>query len=135
MFQSITHGMHLENVFKRRVQGIAVVGYPDVRETDALGRVYTVHPNNFECFFLRLLLHTVRGPTSFEALRTVNSRICGTFREACQLRRLLEDDRQWDATMSKAAAAQSSASLRNLFALILTTCGPSNPKQLWESYK
>jgi len=25
--------------------------------------------------------------------------------------------------------------LRNLFALILTTCGPSNPKQLWESHK
>ena len=122
-------------VFKRRVQGIAVVDYPDVRETDALGRVYTVHHNNFECFFLRLLLHTVRGPTSFEALRTVNSRICGTFRGACQLRRLLEDDRQLDATMSEAAAAQSSASLRNLFALILTTCGPSNPKQLWESYK
>ena len=121
--------MHLEQLFKRRVQGIAVVGYPSVRETDALGRVYTVHLNNFECFFLRLLLHTVRGPTSFEAQRTVNSRICGTFREACQLRRLLEDDRQWDATISEAAAAQSSASLRNLFAFILTTCGPSNPKQ------
>ncbi|CAF4976546.1 unnamed protein product [Rotaria sp. Silwood1] len=115
--------------------GTAVVGYPNVRETDALGRVYTVHPNNFECFFLRLLLHTVRGPTSFETLRTVNGRICATFREACQLHGLLEDDQQWDATMSEAAAAQSPARLRNLFALILTTCGPSNPKQLWESYK
>lgn len=122
-------------VFKRRVQGVAVVGYPNVRETDALGRVYTVHPNNFECFFLRLLLHTVRGPTSFEALRTVNGQICATFREACQLHGLLADDQQWDATMSEAAAAQSPARLRNLFALILTICGPSNPKQLWESYK
>jgi hypothetical protein len=116
--------------FKRRVQGTAVAGYSNVRETDALGRVYTVHPNNFECFFLRLLLHTVRGPTSFEALRTVNGRICETFREACQLHGLLEDDKQWDATMSEAAAAQSPARLRNLFALILTTCEPSNPKQL-----
>jgi hypothetical protein len=121
--------------FKLRVQGTAVVGYPNVRETDALGRVYTVHPNNFECFFLRLLLHTVRGPTSFVALRTVNGRVCATFREACQLHGLLEDDQQWDATMSEAAAAQSPARLRNLFALILTTCEPSNPKQLWESYK
>jgi PIF1-like helicase/Helitron helicase-like domain at N-terminus len=122
-------------IFKRRVQGTAVPGYPNVRESEALGRVYTVHPNNFECFFLRLLLYTVRGPTSFEALRTVNGRICATFREACQLHGLLEDDQQWDATMSEAAAAQSPARLRNLFALILTTCGPSNPKQLWESYK
>ncbi|CAF4338104.1 unnamed protein product, partial [Rotaria magnacalcarata] len=120
---------------KRRVQGTAVLGYPDVREGDALGRVYTVHPNNFECFFLRLLLHAVRGPTSFEALRTVNCRICATFREACQLHGLLEDDQQWDATVSEAAAAQSPARLRNLFALILAVCGPSSPKQLWESYK
>ncbi|CAF1074146.1 unnamed protein product [Rotaria sordida] len=69
------------------------------------------------------------------ALRTVNGQICATFREACQLHGLLEDDQQWDATMSEAAAAQSPARLRNLFALILAVCGPSNPKQLWESYK
>ncbi|CAM4795143.1 unnamed protein product, partial [Rotaria magnacalcarata] len=81
-----------EKVFKRRVQGTAVLGYPDVREGDALSRVYTVHPNNFECFFLRLLLYAVRGPTLFEALGTVNGRICATFREACQLHGLLEDD-------------------------------------------
>lgn len=124
-----------EKVFKRCVQGSAVVGYPDVREGDAMGRVYTVHPNNFECFFLRLLLHTVRGPTSFEDLRTVNGHICATFREACQLHGLLEDDQQWNATMSEAAVAQSPERLRNLFALILAVCGPSNSKQLWESHK
>ena len=122
-------------IFKRRIQGSAVDNYPGIYETDALGRVYTVHPNNFECFFLRLLLHTVKGPTSFEALRTINDQICRTFREACLLHGLLEDDLQWDATMSEAATAQSPARLRNLFVLILTTCGPSDPKQLWESYK
>ena len=121
--------------FKRRVQGTAVLGHRNVRETDALGRVYTVHPNNFECFFLRLLLNTVRGPTSFEALRTVNSRVCATFREACQLRGLLEDDAQWEATMAEAATVQSPERLRNLFVILLITCGPSNPEQLWESYK
>ncbi|CAF1552338.1 unnamed protein product [Rotaria sp. Silwood1] len=80
-------------------------------------------------------LKSLIGPTSFEALRTANSQICATFREACQLHGLLEDDQQWDSTMSEAAAAQSPARLRNLFALILAVCGPSNPKQLWESYK
>ncbi|XP_072398268.1 uncharacterized protein [Diabrotica undecimpunctata] len=52
--------------FQRRKQGDAVPGYPDVRSTDALGRMYTVHPKNDECFYLRLLLVNVRGPTSFE---------------------------------------------------------------------
>jgi hypothetical protein len=37
--------------------------------------------------------------------------------------------------MAEAALAQSSAKLRNLFVLLLITCGPSNLEQLWESYK
>ncbi|CAF2141007.1 unnamed protein product [Rotaria magnacalcarata] len=122
-------------VFKRRVQGTIVPGYPNIRATNALGRVYTGLPNNFECFFLQLLLHTIRGPTSFEALGTVNGRICATFREACQLIDLLEDDAQWDATITEAATIQSPARLRNLFVIILLACGPSNPEKLWESYK
>ncbi|CAF3387997.1 unnamed protein product [Rotaria sp. Silwood1] len=122
-------------VFKRRAQGTVVPGWNGVRATDALGRVYTVHPNNFECFFLRLLLHTVKGPTSCEALRTVNGQICATFREACQIRGLLEDDAHWNSTMIEAAAAQSPARLRYLFAILLTACGLSNPRQLWESHK
>ena len=122
-------------VFKRRRQGTTVPGWDGVKASDALGRVYTVHPNNFECFFLRLLLHTVKGPTSFEELRTVNGQICATFREACQLRGLLEDDTHWNDTMVEATVAQSPARLRYLFAILLTTCGPSNPKQLWETHK
>ena len=124
-----------EKVFKRRVQGKTVPGYPTIRATDALGRVYTVHPNNFECFFLRLLLHTIRGPTSYEVLRTVNRRICATFREACQIMGLLEDNAQWNATMAEAAIVQSPARLRNLFVILLLACGPSNPGQLWDPYK
>ena len=122
-------------VFKRRILGAAALGNDDVRRTGALGRVYTVHPNNFECFFLRLLLHTVKGPTSFEDLRTFNGQVCATCREACQIRGLLEDDAHWDATMLEAAAVHSATRLRNLFAILLTTCGLSNPGQLRESHK
>lgn len=42
--------------FQRRKQGEQVDGHPGVRSTDTLGRIYTVHPNNAECFYLRLLL-------------------------------------------------------------------------------
>ena len=94
-----------------------------------------MHPNNFECFFLQLLLYTIIGPTSYEALRTVNRRICATFREAYQIMGLLEDDAQWDATIAEAATVQSPARLRNLFVILLLASGLSNPGQLWESYK
>ncbi|KAK7605008.1 hypothetical protein V9T40_006194 [Parthenolecanium corni] len=47
--------------FQCRKQGNMVPGYPDIRSTDALGRIYTVHPKSDECFYLRLLL--VQWPT------------------------------------------------------------------------
>lgn len=52
------------NTFFRRKQGIPVAGYPGVKKDHCLGRVYTVHPKNAECYYLRLLLHHIRGPTS-----------------------------------------------------------------------
>ena len=67
--------------FNRRKQGEIVPGEIGVKSSDALGRVHTVHLNNLECYFLRLLLHNVKGPTSFDDLKTVNGQICESFRE------------------------------------------------------
>ncbi|GBP02739.1 hypothetical protein EVAR_72886_1 [Eumeta japonica] len=76
---------------QRRKQGDAVLGYPGVRCTDALGHIYTVHPKNDECFYLRLLLVNVRGPISFESLRTVDGVVYPTFCAAYQELNLLEN--------------------------------------------
>ena len=107
------------------------------RKTSAksLGRVYAVHPIHAECFNLRLLLHTVRGPTSFEHLRTVNGKVCSTYQEACGLLGLLEDDAQWDKALAECDETCSAAELRNLFAMILAVCSPSRPGTLWEKFK
>ena len=121
--------------FKRRIQGERVDGQEEIYSSDALGRVYTVHPNNLDCFYLRLLLHTVRGPTSFQNLKTVDGEVCATFREACQRLGLLEDDAHWDATMEEASVSKSPSQLRYLFAILITCCGVSNPLQLWEKHK
>ncbi|XP_075451164.1 uncharacterized protein LOC142492406 [Ascaphus truei] len=120
--------------FNKRKQGIAVPG-TDALASEALGRVYTVHPNNAECFFLRMLLHTVPGPTSFDALKTVNGQVCETYREACQKLGLLEDDQHWNSTLAETALQSLPGKIRNLFAIILTTCNPSNPNTLWATYR
>ena len=57
-----------------------------------LGRLYTVHTKQRECFFLRLLLVNVRGPTYFQYLRTVNGNLYDTYFNACRELHLLEDD-------------------------------------------
>ena len=78
-------------VFERRKQGKSVDGQPTIFKDTTIGRLYTVHPNQHECFFLRLLFVNVPGPTSFEYLRTVNGTIHETYRSACQALNLLEN--------------------------------------------
>ena len=51
--------------WKRRIQGTQVIEQVGIKLGDTLGRVYTLHPNDFECFCLHFLLHIVKGPTSF----------------------------------------------------------------------
>ena len=119
----------------RRNQGITVDGYPGVKKAHVLGRVYTISPRQGECFYLRLLLHHVRGPQSFSDLRNVNGDLCGSFREACFKLGLLEDDNQYHLAMEKASVSNSAASLRSFFAVILTWCEPSNPLEIYEHHK
>lgn len=121
--------------WKRRVQGTSIENWPGVKSGDALGRVYTVHVSNFECFCLRMLLNKVRGPTSFNDLKTVNGQEYSTFREACEVLGLMEHDNHWDDTMEEAVLCRSPAKLRELFAIMISTCGLSNPLQMWNKYK
>ncbi|XP_073821564.1 uncharacterized protein [Musca autumnalis] len=121
--------------FQRRKQGNSVAGYPNLFSTDSLGRIYTVHPKNDECFYLRLLLVNVRGPTSFQDLRTINGELCDTYREACQRLRLLENDSHWIYTLEDAVLSSNPHQIRTLFSIIISTCFPSKPTDLWNNYK
>ncbi|XP_067945068.1 uncharacterized protein [Watersipora subatra] len=118
-----------------RKQGKVVENWPHIHASNALGRVYIIHPTNVECFHLHIFLHKVTGPTSFQQLRTVDGIVCSTFKEACLKRGLLEDDRQWRNTLREASVSYSPSRLRNLFAVILISCNLSDSKQLWLDHK
>ncbi|KAF0311032.1 hypothetical protein FJT64_001862 [Amphibalanus amphitrite] len=102
--------------------------------TEAIGRVVYLSPRHGEVFYLRVLLHHVPGAASFEDLRTVAGVLCATYREACAVRGLLLEDREWEATMRDAAHAQMPAQLRRLFGVILLFCTPAAPMQLFERH-
>lgn len=72
--------------FQRQNQGSAFPKYPVARSTDAFGRMYTVHPTNYECFYLFLLLSLVniRETTSFETLGFINDIMFLTYRAVCE---------------------------------------------------
>ncbi|UYV65861.1 hypothetical protein LAZ67_3005737 [Cordylochernes scorpioides] len=121
--------------WRRRVQGKLVEGRPGVKRSDTIGRVYAVHVSNFECFCLRMLLHNIKGPTSFAYLKIVNGSQYETFRETCAALGLLENDNHWVVTMDEAVLCQAPTRVRQLFAILISTCTISNPQQLWITYR
>ncbi|XP_014298458.2 uncharacterized protein LOC106693783 [Microplitis demolitor] len=121
--------------FHRRKQGKIVPGYLGIKKDHVLGRVYTVHPTNTECYYLRLLLHEVRGPESFTALRTIKDVIYPTFQEACRVMGLLEDDAHGDQTLAEVSISDSSYKIRELFAVMLVFCQVGDPIKLWDKYR
>ncbi|XP_074115778.1 ATP-dependent DNA helicase PIF1-like [Cotesia typhae] len=123
------------NKFLRRRKGKKVPGFLGIKKDQVLGRVYTVHPGNAECYYLRLLLHEVRGPTSFLALKTFDGVIQPTFQAACRARGLLEDDANWDHTLEEACISDSPYKIRELFATMLVFCHVGDPLKLWEKYR
>ena len=83
-----------------------------------------------------MLLINIRGPISFQDLRTVNGQLCATYRQACQELNLLENnDAHWDTALADASYTARQQQIRTLSAIVLTTCFPSNPKDFWEKYK
>ncbi|XP_015078482.2 uncharacterized protein LOC107022360 [Solanum pennellii] len=100
-----------------------------------IGRVVTCHPTEGERYYLRLLLMNVRGPKSYEDLRSVNGVQYNSFREAAEKRELLLCDNNLVECMSEAASYQMPSSLRQLFAMLLIYCNPTNPRELWERFE
>ena len=102
----------------------------------ALGRMYFVPPKSGdELFYLRTLLTVVKGPTSFKDLRRFRGTTHPTFYEACLARGLLEDDGEWRQCLLEASFMQTGEQLRHLFALLLLSCVPTRPAQLWNDFR
>jgi hypothetical protein len=96
--------------------------------------MYFVPPSAGERYFLRLLLTAVRGPKSYEDLRTSEGILHPTFQAACIARGLLADDRDWVVCFKEASLWQTGKQLRVLFSTALVFGGVSDPKALWERF-
>ena len=52
-------------------------------------------PSTGELYYLRMMLVVVKGPTTYEQIRTVKGRLYSTFREACFGIGFLVDDKEY----------------------------------------
>src|SRR5712664_4458661 len=78
-----------------------------------IGRLVFIGPSAGDLFYLRLLLTHVRGPTSPEALRTMDGNLL-PWKEACAALGLL-DDKEWDQCLREACPINPGHMLRDLF--------------------
>ncbi|CAI6359502.1 unnamed protein product [Macrosiphum euphorbiae] len=112
MFHSTFHGTNqVKNGIHVNKELEPCPSIAGIFKAKALGRLYTVHPKQRKCFFLRLLLVNVPGPTSFEFLRTVNGRVFNTYQDASHELKLLKDDNHWDLTLADAALTSTPNSI------------------------
>ncbi|KAJ1687074.1 hypothetical protein LUZ63_018464 [Rhynchospora breviuscula] len=98
-----------------------------------LARVHFIQPTAGDLYYERMLLNSVRGAASFEALRTVNGVLHGTYKEACNALGLLDDNSEWLYTIQEAAASASCDQLRAIFVDILLYSDVADARDLWES--
>ncbi|KAE9187157.1 hypothetical protein PF005_g20559 [Phytophthora fragariae] len=100
----------------------------------AIGRMVHVSPRDMNKFYMRVLLCHRKGPQSFEQLRTVDGVTYETYRQAALKLGYLEDDAEWVACMTEAAAFKKPYELRQLFATIIVYSQVSEVRQLWDQF-
>jgi hypothetical protein len=98
-----------------------------------VGRIANVGPNQGEQFYLRILLHVVKGAQSFSDVRTVSGIQYPTFQSACEAMGLLGDDREWSHAITDAAQWALPYQLRQLFVMMLLFCQVSDPAKLFDN--
>ncbi|KAJ3702052.1 hypothetical protein LUZ61_005757 [Rhynchospora tenuis] len=98
-----------------------------------LARMLFVHPNVGELYYLRMLLNIVRGPTSFEEVRTIDGVLYSTYKEACDALGLLDNDNEWLYTLQQVAGSATSQEVRRLFVDILLYSEVTSALQLWDA--
>lgn len=116
-------------IWQRRKQGFAV------------GRIHYVPPSLGEAYYLRVLLNKVKGPTSWEDIRTVSDRfydyqgkddkIYDSYRDTCFALGLLDDDKEYIEAIKEGHRISFADSVRRLFVMLLTSNSIVRPDHVW----
>ena len=121
---------------RRRIGGTSIPQQDGslIIHSNAIGRIYSMSPKSGDIYYLRLLLITIPGPTSYIDLRTVDGETLPTFQEACKRHGLLDNDDHIINGMREIAHTSTAKKLREFFVTALMSCEPSDPSSLWDTY-
>ncbi|XP_019163439.1 PREDICTED: uncharacterized protein LOC109159782 [Ipomoea nil] len=99
----------------------------------SIGSIFYVPPATGEIFYLRCLLNKVRGPKSYEDIRTANGVQYDSFRDACYARGLGDDDNEYVDAINEASHWASADQLRRLFVTLLMSSCMGKPEIVWHA--
>jgi len=99
---------------------------------DAIGRVYYVSPSAGELHYLRILINNKTGVTSYKELRTVDGTTYPTFKDACFVMGLLDDDMEYINAIKEVSEWSSAAYVRSMFASLIFHGCITRPDHVWE---
>ncbi|XP_048613489.1 uncharacterized protein LOC125587294 [Brassica napus] len=97
-----------------------------------IGRIVAVHPSAGDRYYLRILINKIKGPRSYDELKTFNDVKYPDFKSVCHALGYLDDDVEWLESMSEGARTATPYQLRDMFVTFLNTCFVASPKGLWE---
>ncbi|XP_074361234.1 uncharacterized protein LOC141701490 [Apium graveolens] len=103
------------------------------RRGDVFGRLTEVHDIDGDLLYLCMLLMWRKGSTSFDELRTVEGHVFESFKEACAVMGLLQNDSQWHKAMVENSHSSLAKQLCEMFVNILAYCSISDPLFLWNA--
>ena len=68
---------------------------------ETIGQLYSTHPTRIELYALRLLLNHVKGPKSYQDIRTVKEHMYESFKDTAIALGLVKDDFIWIECMKE----------------------------------
>ena len=110
---------------------------PNGPKSDQIGRLpmVSLHQKTQELFHLRLLLHHIPGPQSFEDLRTVDGVVFEKFQEATVKLGLWEDDKECELALAEAYSVKIGNAFIQYFVSLVLHCMPSSALSLYNKFK
>ncbi|GAU39679.1 hypothetical protein TSUD_320920 [Trifolium subterraneum] len=99
----------------------------------SIGRLHFVPPGSGQKFYLRLLLNYVRGPTSFDEIKTVDNVKYASFKDACFASGMMDGDKEFIHAIKEASHWGSGAFLRIMFVILLVSSQLHRPCSVWNS--
>ncbi|XP_056843179.1 uncharacterized protein LOC130495713 [Raphanus sativus] len=110
-------------VWKKRKKGFAI------------GRLTPVSPSAGELFYLRVLINKVKGPRSYDDIKTVDGILYPSFEDVCYELGLLDDDKEYIEALKECSFWATGSYVRRLFAQMLLSESLSTLRLVWDSTK